>query len=89
MIQTLKVVEFEGLAPSVFCGLYFADQGCDVTIVTRKDPMPFSMEIHKNIMNRNKKCVCLSLKDPVHLQAIKLLLETADVVIDPYRPGVL
>ena len=27
IMKNLRVVEFEGLAPSVFCGLYFADQG--------------------------------------------------------------
>lgn len=27
IMKQLKVVEFEGLAPSVFVGLYFADQG--------------------------------------------------------------
>lgn len=35
MLKGLKVIEFEGLAPSVFCGLYFADQGADVTIISR------------------------------------------------------
>jgi len=27
MLKGLKVLEFEGLAPSVFLGMYFADQG--------------------------------------------------------------
>jgi crotonobetainyl-CoA:carnitine CoA-transferase CaiB-like acyl-CoA transferase len=34
-MDKLKIVEFSGLAPSVFCGMYFADQGADVTIVAR------------------------------------------------------
>lgn len=43
MLGDLKVVEFEGLAPSVFCGHYFADQGATVIIVARHEPAPFSM----------------------------------------------
>jgi alpha-methylacyl-CoA racemase len=63
MLKELKVIEFEGLAPSVFCGMYFADQGAEVIIISRPEPPAFSMPIHKNIMNRNKKCVTLSLKE--------------------------
>jgi alpha-methylacyl-CoA racemase len=47
------------------------------------------MPIHKNIMNRNKKCVTIDLKNKEHFQLIKLLISKADIIIDPYRPGVL
>lgn len=45
MLKGIKVLEFEGLAPSVFCGLYFADQGAEVIVVTKRDPAPFTMPI--------------------------------------------
>lgn len=47
------------------------------------------MPIHKNIMNRNKKCIVIDLKNREHFQLITALLSDADIVIDPYRPGVL
>jgi len=56
-MHKLKIIEFEGLAPSVFCGMYFADQGAEVVLVARAEPAPMSMPIHKNIMNRNKLCI--------------------------------
>ena len=28
-MNKIKVLEFEGLAPSVFCGQFFSDIGCD------------------------------------------------------------
>ena len=62
MLKGLKIVEFEGLAPTVFCGMYFADQGAEVIMIARPQPAPFSMPIHENIMNRGKKCVCLNPK---------------------------
>ena len=63
MMKGINVLEFEGLAPSVFCGHYFADQGANVIIVARKEAPPVSMAIHQNLMNRYKKCIAMSLKD--------------------------
>ena len=38
---------------------------------------------------RHKKSICVDLKDPKGLLVLKALLENVDVLIDPYRPGVL
>jgi crotonobetainyl-CoA:carnitine CoA-transferase CaiB-like acyl-CoA transferase len=53
-MDKLKVLEFEGLAPSVLCGLFFADIGSEVTIVARHQSQNFSIALHENLMNRNK-----------------------------------
>ena len=34
-LKGLRVIEFEGLAPTVFCGMILADFGADVVIVNR------------------------------------------------------
>ncbi len=62
-MDKLQVVEFEGLMPSVFLGMYFADQGAQVTFVARDDPMPTAIPVHRNVLNRNKKCISINLKD--------------------------
>ena len=38
---------------------------------------------------RHKRSLCLDLKDPQGLLVLKTLLKHVDVLIDPYRPGVL
>jgi crotonobetainyl-CoA:carnitine CoA-transferase CaiB-like acyl-CoA transferase len=53
-MQKLRVLEFEGLAPSVMCGLFFSDLGADVVIVARHEPPAFSIPLHTNLLNRNK-----------------------------------
>lgn len=40
-------------------------------------------------LQRNKKSVCLDLKDPAGRQAFLDLVKTSDVVYDNFRPGVL
>ena len=36
ILTSIKVLELEGLAPSVFTGMMLADFGADVTLVTEK-----------------------------------------------------
>lgn len=62
MLKDIKVLEFEGLAPTVFCGLYFADQGAQVVLVGRKEQASFSLKVDQNLMNRGKNWVTLSPK---------------------------
>lgn len=58
-------------------------------LVARKDPAPLNLPIHKNLMNRGKKCIALSIKIEEDLIIIKKLIANSDIIIDPYRPGVL
>lgn len=60
-----------------------------MTLVARAESAPVSIPINKNILNRNKKCITIDLKNKDHFQIILKLLSDADVLIDPYRPGVL
>ena len=60
-----------------------------MTLVAREESAPVSIPINKNILNRNKKCITINLKNKDHFQIILKLLSDADVLIDPYRPGVL
>lgn len=88
-MNKLKVVEFQGLAPSVFCGLYFADQGAKVTFVARSESVPISIPFENNILNRNKTCIELNFKKESQMTKLKEFIKVADIVIDPYRPGIL
>lgn len=89
MLKDIKVLEFEGLAPTLFCGMYFADQGAQVILVGRKEPAPFSILINQNLMNRGKIWITLSPKVPKEKRTIEELIANSDIIIDPFRPGVL
>lgn len=39
--------------------------------------------------NRNKESVCLDLKQPAGIEALRALVKTADVLLHNYRPGVM
>ncbi|KAG8988486.1 hypothetical protein FRB95_003114 [Tulasnella sp. JGI-2019a] len=83
----IKVVEFAGLAPGPFAGLILADWGASVTRidkVSQKTPLQ-----NLDILCRGKRSIAINPKVPSGLKLLKKLVEGVDVIIDPYRPGVL
>ncbi|CAO1636889.1 unnamed protein product [Parajaminaea phylloscopi] len=80
----LKVVEFAGLAPGPMVGLVLADFGADVIRIDR-----VGATLNADGLCRGKRSVCIDPKNPEGLQTLKRLIGKADVLIDPFRPGVL
>ncbi|OAA66080.1 alpha-methylacyl-CoA racemase [Cordyceps fumosorosea ARSEF 2679] len=81
----IKVLEFAGLAPGPFAGMTLADAGASVLRVNRHDDPP------QDMLARRKASVAVDLKDPRGIALLKQLIASApiDVLIDPFRPGVL
>jgi alpha-methylacyl-CoA racemase len=83
-LQGIKVVEFAGLAPGPMIGMVLSDFGADVVRIDRVGQM-----INPDCLSRGKRSLAISPKDPKGLQVLRQLISQADVVIDPFRPGVL
>ncbi|EXJ63762.1 alpha-methylacyl-CoA racemase [Cladophialophora yegresii CBS 114405] len=82
----LKVLELGGLAPSPFAGLILADYGADVVRVDR------TFEVFgppRDTLCRRKRSVVIDFKDAPSRRVFLDLVKVADVLIDPYRPGVM
>ncbi|KAF8149873.1 CoA-transferase family III [Crassisporium funariophilum] len=79
----LKVIEFAGLAPGPFAGLILADNGASVTRIDR--PAATSGDV----LCRGKRSIVIDSKMPSGRKLVEELISAADVVIDPFRPGVL
>ncbi|KAH8882869.1 alpha-methylacyl-CoA racemase [Thozetella sp. PMI_491] len=90
----LKVLEFAGLAPGPFAGLLLADAGASVLRIDRAVPgkthtVGASPPISGDMLTRHKSSIAVDLKSPGGIAFIKELARHADIVIDPFRPGVL
>ncbi|KAI9343909.1 CoA-transferase family III domain-containing protein [Zopfochytrium polystomum] len=79
----LRVVEFGGLAPGPFAGMVLSDFGADVV---RVDKIARSTS---DVLARGKRSISVDLKSDAGKDVVWKLLVRADVVIDPFRPGVL
>jgi crotonobetainyl-CoA:carnitine CoA-transferase CaiB-like acyl-CoA transferase len=93
----VKVIEFCSVASGPFCGQLLADMGAQVVKVEppegdalRQWP-PINKGYSENFasLNRNKKSVVLTLKEPDDAALAARLIVEADVVIENNRPGVM
>ncbi|KAH8732020.1 CoA-transferase family III domain-containing protein [Phaeosphaeriaceae sp. PMI808] len=83
-LKGIRVLEFAGLAPGPFTGLLLADYGATVLRLDRANSTFSSDQLV-----RRKTSIRVDLKSAPGLALIKKLLPSIDVVIDPFRPGVL
>lgn len=86
VLDGIRVLELAGLAPGPFTGMMLADNGASVIRIDRvKQPYQPSPDV----LVRNKTSIQVDLKSPGGMRLLMRLIEHADVLIDPFRPGVL
>ncbi|KAK0754548.1 alpha-methylacyl-CoA racemase [Schizothecium vesticola] len=89
-LTDLKVLEFAGLAPGPFAGLLLADSGASVLRIDRLPSHPAASPLPtSDQLTRHKASIAVDLKSPRGVALIRRLALAADVLIDPFRPGVL
>jgi len=77
-------VYFLGLAPSPLCGMILADYGASVIRVDK-----IGAGLNYDVTSRGKKSISLNLKKPEGAQILKKLCVQSDVIIEPFRAGVM
>ena len=85
-LNGFTVIELAGIGPAPMGGMMLADMGAEVIRIERAnaaDPKQL-----KDVSARGKKSVVLNLKQPEGVETLLRMVENADVLIDPYRPGV-
>jgi len=83
-LRGLKVVELAGLAPAPVCGMVLADYGAKVIRVDK-----VGGGLNYDVTARGKRSIALNLKKPEGVGVLKKLCASADVLIEPFRPGVM
>lgn len=78
-----RVIEMAGLAPAPFCGMILSDFGAEVVRIDRIGSGSFDH------LARGKRSAALNPKQPEGLRALLRMIDQADVLLEPYRPGVM
>ena len=86
-LEGIRIVEIDGIGPCPFGGMLLADLGAEVIRVGR--PEPSFLQANFDVMSRGKKSITLDLKKPEHKAALLKVVETADALIEGFRPGVM
>ncbi|XP_045704083.1 alpha-methylacyl-CoA racemase [Phyllostomus hastatus] len=83
-LRGISVVELAGLAPGPFCGMVLADFGAQVVRVD----WPGSLG-DVSCLSRGKRSLAVDLKQPRGVAVVRRLCARADVVLEPFRHGVM
>ncbi|MFO7963182.1 MAG: CaiB/BaiF CoA-transferase family protein [Desulfobacterales bacterium] len=86
----LKVIELPGIGPGPLCAMLLADMGADVLRIDRNKPSGLGVPRPPkfDILRRNRPSVSIDLKVEEGCEIVLRLVKQADVLIDPFRPGV-
>jgi alpha-methylacyl-CoA racemase len=85
-LQGVRVIELASLAPAPFACMMLSDLGADVIRVDRPAGAGGAATIDP--LSRGRRSVGLNLKDPGGVEVLLRLVDTADVLIEGFRPGV-
>lgn len=90
-LEGVRILSLAEQLPGPYATMLLADLGADVILVERPgkgDPSRFDPALF-NSMARNKRSVALDLKSAEGRAAFDRLLETADVLVEGFRPGAM
>jgi len=94
----IRVLDLTRLLPGAFCTMLLADMGADGRQGRRPrpgrlhaldPPLVDGQSVLFNSLNRNKKSLTLNLKAEAGRDLLLRLVETADVLVEGNRPGVM
>ena len=84
----IRVIDFGHYIAGPLAGMLLADQGAEVIKVDRPGKPDYDTPIN-GVFNRGKQRITLDLKTEGDLETAKNLIQSADVVIENFRPGVM
>ena len=99
-LEGIKILDLSRLAPGPFCSMMLGDLGADVLLVEAPADGKLagaiggrSTDAEKyaayNILGRNKRSIVLNLREAEAREIFYKLAESADVVLEGFRPGVV
>ncbi|MGB0385542.1 MAG: CaiB/BaiF CoA transferase family protein [Ardenticatenaceae bacterium] len=97
-LSSLKVLDFSTLLPGPFASMMLADLGAEVLRVEAPNRFDFARlappfdgqtSAWHALVHRSKRSLALNLKRPGAAEVIKRLVQTHDIVLEQFRPGVM
>lgn len=89
-LQGVRIIELAGIGPGPFAAMMLSDMGAEVIRVDRSGQVrggdPASPP--PDPLARGRKSIGVNLKDPAGVETVLKLVESADVIMEGFRPGV-
>ncbi|MDT2005113.1 CoA transferase [Rhodococcus opacus] len=91
-----RVVVLEGLGPTPFISMLLSDMGADIVRVARprhrsarEIGQTKGLSPDRDVVNRGTTSVEADLKSPAGVESVLALIDSADIFVEGYRPGVV
>jgi alpha-methylacyl-CoA racemase len=92
-LSGVRIVELAAIGPAPFAAMLLADLGADIIRVDRTEAidlgLPGKSEAKFDVLRRGRRSVAVDLKTAAGQAVVLRLAETADALIEGFRPGVL
>ncbi len=90
-LEGVKIIEFAGIGPGPHSCMLLADMGARVVRVDRAGNVgkPGAIPDMFNNLTRGRPNIALNLKNPEGVETALKMCESADIIIEGFRPGVL
>ena len=90
-LQGIRVIELQGIGPGPFCGMMLSDMGAEVIRIDRAGNVSGgdSQAPPIDVLARGRSSIAIDLKNPDGGEVVLRLVETADALIEGFRPGVM
>ena len=87
----LKIVEMAGIGPAPMCAMLLADLGATVLRVDRQEPSGLGLPgaARFSVTQRSRHAIAVDLKRRDGVELVLRLADTADALIEGFRPGVM
>ncbi len=90
-LNGVKILEIAGIGPGPFASMMLSDMGAEILRIDRSgnvrsgDPGPPPIDF----LARGRRSLALNLKNPDGVETLLKLVESADVILEGFRPGVM
>jgi len=97
-LSDVRVLDFSTLLPGPLATLLLAEAGAEVIKIERPGrgdemrsytPKFGADSVNFALLNRGKRSIAIDLKEKTAIGKLKPLLESADIVVEQFRPGVM
>ena len=87
-LDGVRVIEIASLAPAPFGCMILSDLGAEVLRVDRAERCGPGAQAPLDPLSRGRRSVGINLKDPAGVELLLRLAQSADVLVEGFRPGV-
>ena len=90
-LSGFRIVEIAGIGPGPFAAMMLSDMGAEVIRVERAQAVrgPAPETPYFDVLQRGRQNIAIDLKNPEGVETLLQLVESADALIEGFRPGVM